>query len=169
MQDQVRVIKGVSKSSQIWDAFKGCVIFSIIIMAASYGITFFGYPFNRIGMVILLLTIPIAFLIWVYHITKIRKTNYDYVIDFEGGFFECYIGSYKRETIPLQSIEKVYVGQDTSKWKGSDGKTVYSVYYYLNITGSFGATQLNFSSKLKRDELRGALSEAMRRVKKGSR
>lgn len=75
----------------------------------------------------------------------------------------------KRDSLELTAVEGVFCQSRrySVKKKDSEGrsKTVQKVKYGLNITGTFGSRNLEFSSKQKRDEARSAILTCTKNVK----
>lgn len=65
---------------------------------------------------------------------------------------------YRTKTIAISSIENMYLDTLKENSKKNRGKPRFR----LNITGEFGSAQLEFLSRQKRDEVRSALSVAVK-------
>ncbi|HAW93168.1 MULTISPECIES: hypothetical protein [unclassified Arsukibacterium] len=83
----------------------------------------------------------------------------------------------RRKTVPLSDIENIYL--DTKRWSTSEsvvtgndakGRTKFKkvnkkhVLFRLNVTGSFGSANLPFLSRQKRDEVRNALEQSIKKA-----
>ncbi len=179
-QDNIRVIKGDSVSSRVMQSLlvhlglSSILAFILWVMAPTiirsklapdFLITAVSNevdPQSYLFGVAIFVAVIIGFVSWVFRAKVISKANFDYVIDIGQGTFEFPTSGLGRESVALESIENVYL--DTNKSKGSDGKT--KTNYHLNLTGTFGARSLKPPSKIARDELRGALKEAMKKQRK---
>jgi len=85
--------------------------------------------------------------------------------DMENSIFEVlimapYWNSMFRRTIYGQEIENMYIDTKRIKRKNSETKTLYT----LNIVGTFGSSNLEFSNRQKRDEVRNAINSLYRKV-----
>lgn len=66
---------------------------------------------------------------------------------------------YRRKTVALTSIQNIYLDTlpNTKKYNGKPR-------YRINITGDFGSARLDFLSRQKRNEVRSALSLAVKKA-----
>jgi hypothetical protein len=84
----------------------------------------------------------------------------------------------RRRTVKISSIENIYL--DTQRWTESkdvvsgsysSGKTKFRkvkkkhVLFNINVTGEFGSANFKFVNRQKRDELRNALEQAVKKIK----
>jgi hypothetical protein len=83
----------------------------------------------------------------------------------------------RKKEVPLSDIENIYL--DTKRWstnedvaRGSNAKggtkfkkvSKKHVLYRLNVTGAFGSANLPFLNRQKRDEVRNALEQTIKKV-----
>lgn len=66
-----------------------------------------------------------------------------------------------RSSVPLNEVEGLT--NDIKRWESMITK-IKNVRYLLNVSGTFGSQQFEFSSKQKRDECRSAINAGIREV-----
>lgn len=161
-QGDIRVIKGESASSIIKESFlHHLLVVSVFISIPVVLLSMANVTEPDLFIVSIFVPAVIGFVLWVFRARVISKVNFDYVIDMGQGTFEFPADGLNRGSIALESIENVYL--NTNKSESLNGKKITN--YDLNVTGSFGAMHLRPASKLARDELRGALREAIKKQK----
>jgi hypothetical protein len=67
--------------------------------------------------------------------------------------------------IPLEGISDIYIDTQRVKQFSSTSNKTTKTIYTINIVGYHGSNNLNFSSRQKRDEVRGILVQAAKDVK----
>lgn len=144
---------------------------------------------ESIFAVALLATPFIVFVLSIF----VYRANRRYVVDEDAGlitfprsdvenslleviFLMPWVNLLRTKTISIDDIENVYI--DTKRWttksqvangKTASGKTKYRtetkrhVLYTINITGRYGSDNLDFTTRQKRDEVRNAISQSIKR------
>ena len=121
-----------------------------------------------------------------YFILVFRVFNKGYVIDLvkkEFGFpatdventlwgiltFKKFRDYARVKRIALEDISDIYIDTQRVKHFSSTTNKTTKTIYTINIVGFHGSNNLNFSSRQKRDEIRGILVQAAKDVKVGIR
>lgn len=110
--------------------------------------------------------------------------NRSYIIDMKSGYIEFprsdventiidiillmpYWNLMRRIQVSCCDIENIYVDikRKNIKYKNSNGKIVskQQILYTINIVGIFGSANLQFSSRQKRDEVRNAIQQCVKK------
>ena len=69
------------------------------------------------------------------------------------------------KVIALEDISDIYIDTQRVKYFSSTTNKTTKTIYTINIVGFHGSNNLNFSSRQKRDEVRGILIKAAKEVK----
>jgi hypothetical protein len=194
MKEGKRIIKDVWSGLELAKSnFIGLMLILWLILPAIglfFKIKFLSpYSFDIVFKSYIVLSVFIFFQsILIYYNNSeyiIDETNGEITIpksDVENSLSEIILGTryfnlLKRKIIKMREIENIYL--DTHRWTTEnkvfngtrqDGKakyrteTVHHVLYTINITGSFGSENLSFTTRQKRDELRNAISQSVRKV-----
>ncbi|MGI5309962.1 hypothetical protein [Rheinheimera sp. WS51] len=142
-----------------------------------------------------LIYLPIVIILFLIQSIVIYLKNCKYVVDIKVGefsfprsdlensifqiiTFQPYWDLMRRRTVKISSIENIYL--DTQRWTESkdvvsgsysSGKTKFRkvkkkrVLFNINVTGEFGSANFKFVNRQKRDELRNALEQTVKRIK----
>jgi len=170
-----------------------------LLLATLRSITFFAillYIILLFGMYLLgteyvagqikIFSIIYGVLFLIYFIKVFSVFNKGYVIDLDKEEFrfpatdvensllniitlEKYRDYARVKKVVLQDISDIYIDNQRKKVFSSTSNKTTKTIYTINIVGFHGSNNLNFSSRQKRDEVRGILVQAAKDVKIGIR
>ncbi len=153
------------------------ILFYVILL---FGMLLLGTEY--VGEQIKTFSIIYGVLFLIYFIKVFSVFNKGYVIDLEKKEFrfpatdvensllgiitlEKYRDYARIKKIALQDISDIYIDSQRVKVFSSTSNKTTKTVYTINIVGFHGSNNLNFSSRQKRDEIRGILVQAAKEVK----
>jgi len=158
--------------------FYAILFYILIVLGLMFGLA----DRENLGEDIKNFSIAYAVLFGLYFIAVFRVFNKGYVIDLVKKEFRFPatdventlwgILSFKKfrdyarvKKIPLEEISDIYIDTQRVKHFSSTSNKNTKTIYTINIVGFHGSNNLNFSSRQKRDEVRGILVQASKDVK----
>jgi len=182
----MRLTKNIYRIQDVWlmlSTLRSVIFYAILFyIFGVVSMIFSLLDSNNLGQDIKNFSIIYGILFLVYFIAVFRVYNKGYVIDLLKKEFRFPatdventlwgILSLKRfrdyarvKKIALEDISDIYIDTQRVKHFSSTSNKTTKTIYTINIVGFHGSNNLNFSSRQKRDEVRGILVQAAKDVK----